>query len=32
MIDANEVADRVAHVRSLITKAGGTDVSLVAVT
>ena len=32
MIDANEVADRVAHVRSLITEAGGTDVSLVAVT
>jgi PLP dependent protein len=32
MIDAKEVADRVAHVRSLITKAGGTDVSLVAVT
>ena len=32
MIDASEVADRVAHVRSVITKAGGTDVSLVAVT
>lgn len=32
MIDANEVADRIAHVRSLITEAGGTNVSLVAVT
>ena len=32
MIDANEVADRVAHVRSVISNAGGTGVSLVAVT
>jgi PLP dependent protein len=32
MIDANEVADRAAHVRSLITAAGGIHVSLVAVT
>ncbi len=32
MIDANEVADRVAHVRSVISNAGGTAVSLVAVT
>ena len=32
MIDANEVADRVAHVRSVISDAGGTAVSLVAVT
>jgi len=32
MIDANEVADRVAHVRSVISDAGGTDVSLIAVT
>ena len=32
MIDANEVADRVARVRSAIAEAGGTDVSLVAVT
>ena len=32
MIDANAVADRVAHVRSVINEAGGTDVSLVAVT
>lgn len=32
MIDANEVADRVAHVRSVINDAGGTAVSLVAVT
>ena len=32
MIDANEVADRVAHVRSVIRDAGGTAVSLVAVT
>ena len=32
MIDANEVADRVAHVRSAISNAGGTAVSLVAVT
>ena len=32
MIDASEVADRVAHVRSVIATAGGTDVSLVAVT
>jgi hypothetical protein len=32
MIDANEVADRVAHVRSAIRNAGGTAVSLVAVT
>ena len=32
MIDANEVADRVAHVRSVISEAGGTAVSLVAVT
>lgn len=32
MIDANEVADRVAHVRSVISNAGGTDVLLVAVT
>ena len=32
MIDANEVADRVAHVRSAITNAGGTAVSLIAVT
>jgi hypothetical protein len=32
MIDANEVADRVAHVRSVISNAGGDGVSLVAVT
>ena len=32
MIDANEVADRVAHVRSVISNAGGAAVSLVAVT
>jgi len=32
MIDANEVADRVAHVRSVISNAGGNAVSLVAVT
>lgn len=32
MIDANEVADRVAVVRSEISQAGGTDVSLIAVT
>ena len=32
MIDASEVADRVAHVRSVISDAGGTAVSLVAVT
>ena len=32
MIDANEVADRVAHVRSFISNAGGAAVSLVAVT
>ena len=32
MVEANEVADCVAPVRSLITEAGGTDVSLVAVT
>ena len=32
MIDANAVADRVAHVRSDINDAGGIDVSLVAVT
>ena len=32
MIDANEVADRVAHVRSVISTSGGTAVSLVAVT
>lgn len=32
MIDANEVADRVAHVRSVISSAGGNAVSLVAVT
>lgn len=32
MIDANEVADRVAIVRSEISQAGGTDVSLIAVT
>jgi len=32
MIDANEVSDRVAHVRSAITDAGGTAVSLIAVT
>ena len=32
MSDANEVADRVAHVRSVISNAGGTGVSLVAVT
>ncbi len=32
MIDANAVADRVAHVRSAISNAGGTGVSLVAVT
>ena len=32
MIDANEVADRVAHVRSAISDAGGTGVSLIAVT
>ena len=32
MIDAIEVADRVAHVRSVISNAGGTAVSLVAVT
>ena len=32
MIDANEVADRVAHVRSVISDAGGAAVSLVAVT
>ncbi|MSO14943.1 MAG: YggS family pyridoxal phosphate-dependent enzyme [Ilumatobacteraceae bacterium] len=32
MIDANAVADRVAQVRSVISNAGGTDVSLVAVT
>ena len=32
MIDASEVADRVAHVRSVISNAGGTAVSLVAVT
>ena len=32
MIDASEVADRVAHVRSVICDAGGTAVSLVAVT
>jgi pyridoxal phosphate enzyme (YggS family) len=32
MIDANEVADRVAHVRSVISDAGGNAVSLVAVT
>lgn len=32
MIDANAVADRVAQVRSVINEAGGTDVSLVAVT
>jgi PLP dependent protein len=32
MIDANEVADRVADVRARISTAGGSDVSLVAVT
>lgn len=32
MIDAKEVADRVALVRSEISNAGGTDVSLIAVT
>ena len=32
MIDAQEVADRVAVVRSEISQAGGTDVSLIAVT
>ena len=32
MIDAKEVADRVAHIRSVISDAGGTSVSLVAVT
>ena len=32
MIDANEVADRVAHVRSVISDAGGSAVSLIAVT
>jgi pyridoxal phosphate enzyme (YggS family) len=32
MIDANEVADRVAHARSVISNAGGNAVSLVAVT
>jgi pyridoxal phosphate enzyme (YggS family) len=32
MIDANEVADRVAHVRSVISDTGGNAVSLVAVT
>ncbi len=32
MIDANEVSDRVAHVRSVISDAGGTSVSLIAVT
>ena len=32
MIDANEVADRVADVRERISTAGGSDVSLVAVT
>jgi pyridoxal phosphate enzyme (YggS family) len=32
MIDANEVADRVAHVRSVIRDSGGTAVSLIAVT
>lgn len=32
MIDANEVADRVAHVRSEIIEAGGSEVSLIAVT
>ena len=32
MIDANEVADRVAHVRSVISDAGGTAVSVIAVT
>jgi pyridoxal phosphate enzyme (YggS family) len=32
MIDAIEVADRVAHVRSVISDAGGTAVSLIAVT
>jgi pyridoxal phosphate enzyme (YggS family) len=32
MIDANEVADRVAHVRSVISDAGGSDVTLIAVT
>lgn len=32
MIDANEVADRVAHVRSVIRDAGGSAVSLIAVT
>ena len=32
MIDTNEVADRVAQIRADITSAGGSDVSLVAVT
>jgi len=32
MIDAKEVADRVAHVRSEISNAGGSEVSLIAVT
>ena len=32
MIDANEVADRVAHVRSVISAAGGAEVALIAVT
>ena len=32
MIDAKEVADRMAHVRSVISDAGGTAVSLIAVT
>lgn len=32
MIDASEVADRVAHVRSVISDSGGTAVSLIAVT
>jgi len=32
MIDANEVADRVAHVRSVISAAGGAEVVLIAVT